>query len=118
MQLILQAARIARVSSAIYEIDYLFRHIPCFASNPQQMIYELNRCTFMTSGNRRDTIELLALVAAKYDDMSTANVDAVLGSLLQQKTSGLIMDYFSSGSSTAGRAKQIGRRIGWVACGW
>ena len=107
----MQAARLARITAALKELDFLFRNIPCFVTNPQNMIHELNRCTFMTTGNRNDTIQLLALVAAQYDDMSSTRLSSVLGTMLQQKTSSLIDDYFSSGSSNANRADAIVRII-------
>ncbi len=95
----------------MFELDFLFRNIPCFATNPQNMIYELNRCTFMTAGDRFDTIELLAAVAAKFNDLSPADMAPVLGSLLQQKASTLIADYFSSGGSAPARAQAIVKAV-------
>ena len=96
-----------RVIAALYELDFLFNNVPCFATNPQSMVFELNRCTFMTAGDRKDTIELLALVAAHYNDLAADKLSPVLGSLLQQKASTLIADYFSSGGSSPTYAKTI-----------
>lgn len=65
----------------------------------------------MTAGERKDTIEQLSLVAKHFNDMAPEQLSPVLGSLLQQKASTLITDYFSSGSSSSDRAVAVVRIV-------